>query len=185
MSRERMYRRGSMWYADYEEDGQRIRESLHTDDEKIAARRFAMRIRQSVPPALTDLIAQQASTIPLQWGAFTNQHVRAMRGPLVYVYLQEGRIKYVGMSSCGISRAFAPTHHVLSKIIPGDTDAILYCSVKTKDEAENVEAYLIEILRPELNGRRPIHTTNENLMTMRRAVESLEGLTSPLLEGNV
>jgi hypothetical protein len=82
--------------------------------------------------------------------SFTGRQFRRMVvQPLVYMFIKDGRVTYVGMSRRGLSRPMN-THHAQWKARREcDTVHISHC--KDVDSAKKLETFLISRLRPELN----------------------------------
>jgi hypothetical protein len=174
-----LYRpRGSrFWWMRYSVRGQLIRRSTKTTDRRQAERLLALRQAGVAPQPGDPDISHILGGIPHAPYAFFSGHVlKQLRGPLVYVFISTGRVKYVGASAGGLGRALSPSHHVLGSVNVHDGDALLYLPCATREEADRLEHDLIDLLRPEWNdGGAPEQLTQaEHLILQREALRSLD-----------
>ena len=100
---------------------------------------------------LTFLDVIRAAT-PAEYLTISSEELRRLRGPLVYVFISQGGIKYVGMSKVGLGRALASSHHILKNVTITASDSLAYFPMATVGDAEMLEARLIKLLHPEWNN---------------------------------
>lgn len=87
--------------------------------------------------------------VPVHLDAAT---LNSLTGPLVYSYVRDGCVLYVGMSASGGARFLSPGHHQLGGVVgrmPGDSVYVWPCQFA--EEAADLERRLIMELRPERN----------------------------------
>ena len=84
---------------------------------------------------------------------FTGQQILDSRGIVVYAWIREDEVLYIGKSIHGLARPLHPYHERLrdKDILPMDLLYLWHFS--TREEAEKVELELIAQFRPKLNHR--------------------------------
>ena len=73
------------------------------------------------------------------------------RGHLVYAWMREDKVLYVGMSGTGLLRPISATHEVCWAFAPGDE--LLLWPAKNRAEAAKMEALAIRLLGPAYNSK--------------------------------
>ncbi len=174
-------RGSSRWHFKYRVNGREIRQTSGTTDKREAQRLLALREGAAAAGKPLDLVATigtVGAVVPhARYAFFAAGMLRDLKGPLVYVFLASGVVRYVGMSAGGLGRALAPWHHVLSKAVVGEADALMYFPVESAAVAETLEAQLIELLHPAWNnGHAP--RPEVDMDALHRSMGRLDGLTS-------
>lgn len=82
---------------------------------------------------------------------FTSDDLKLLREPLVYAWIRNDKILYVGKSQNGFIRPIDPAHHRLCSFRDGDE--LLIWPVATSKAAERIETDLIRRLKPFYNSR--------------------------------
>ena len=90
---------------------------------------------------------------------FTGDAFRLFCGPIVYLFLRDGKPLYIGMSSAGLSRPGGRVHHKAAA--RDQADQVKTWSCRTVRDARKLEAILIHQLKPSMNGRGQGHTNVE------------------------
>jgi hypothetical protein len=80
---------------------------------------------------------------------FDGEHVFRLRAPIVYVWLRGEKALYVGSGASGIARPFLHCHHRLRGMLA--TDRLVIWACQSRSEALNLEARLVDTLRPKFN----------------------------------
>ena len=76
----------------------------------------------------------------------TNEQVRQLQRPLVYVFMKAGEVLYVGSSQNGIGRVVDPHHHRSN--VRGDADEVRLFYFPTIGDTLQAEAKFIRELQP-------------------------------------
>ena len=86
---------------------------------------------------------------------FRGADVRTLQRPLVYAWIRDKRVLYVGRSHVGLARPLSLSHEVMRSITDDDRLRVWPCDDSAA--ADRLEAQLIGLLKPEFNrmGRGP------------------------------
>lgn len=95
----------------------------------------------------------------------TKENLIALCSPIVYIFLRDNEILYVGSSRKGITRPLCPQHHVPEAKQECTLLQIFPCETYT--EALRLESELIIQHRPKYNGR-------NRLLTHLKTIEPLQ-----------
>lgn len=90
---------------------------------------------------------------------FTGDAFRLFCGPIVYLFMREGKPLYIGMSSSGLARPGGRVHH--KSLARDQADQVKTWSCRTTRDARKLESILIDQLRPPMNKRGIAHTNVE------------------------
>jgi len=88
-----------------------------------------------------------------QGARFDGHHFRQWCGPLVYMFLLDGKPLYIGMSADGITRPASANHNAMEA--RNRCNEVLLWPTRTPEDAGHLEALLIHLLYPRHNKRRP------------------------------
>ncbi len=91
--------------------------------------------------------------------SFTGADIIAMRQPLIYAWVRDGEVLYVGKGAVGMVRPLQCDHHRLKDILP--TDELYIWHLQTADEVERIERQLIVLLKPRYNA--PVRVTRQHV----------------------
>ena len=78
---------------------------------------------------------------------FSFKTVNLLLRSVIYIYLKDQKIIYVGRSKRGILRAVDPRHSQIMR----NYDRLLVYPIKNEDDAEVIEAVLIKAFKPKYN----------------------------------
>ena len=91
---------------------------------------------------------------------FTGLEVLRMRTPIIYAWVRDGEVLYIGMSIRGLERPFSRLHHRLIDMEVSDFLFVWQCS-SVKD-LEALEKKLIAELKPKFNGPKIVKTVHSD-----------------------
>jgi hypothetical protein len=119
---------GAIWWAKYYVNGRPIRESTGTANHAEAKRFLLQRERGALEGAsfarLRRLAAWPTSPPSVRYPLLAGEQLADAKRPLVYLYIAEACITYVGASSLGLVRPLG-RHHVLAHRTIGPRDVLL------------------------------------------------------------
>jgi hypothetical protein len=108
-------------------------------------------------------------TLPNGGSRFKGEDFRQMCGPIVYMFLKDNDVLYVGMSSCGLARPGSRQHHMADSARQ-DCDEVLIWPTKSAAAAIELESLLIAVFRPLQNKR--IQSSLVPIIPLRSAIKS-------------
>lgn len=141
-----------IWHMRYRVNGRVFRHTTGTANLTEARAILAQHEHAAALNKPVAALGLLTTAIPqVRYAILSGQALRDMKGPLAYVYVIEGRVKYVGMSRNGLERPLHTSHHLLGRIRATAGHSLMYFPVETVEEASRLEAELIELLHPEWN----------------------------------
>lgn len=100
---------------------------------------------QIIKDATTMIGGSQSPTMFL-----SGEQLRSLRAAVIYMWVRNEQVLYVGMSSTGLSRPLDIKHHRLANI--NDDDTFVAWGIPTVQQAKDLERELIRKFRPALNS---------------------------------
>ena len=81
---------------------------------------------------------------------FSGRQMSVYRRPVVYAWVRESTVLYIGKGQGGLERPFTKTHHQLMAMLPDDE--LLVWFFDTIEKAEDFESLLIRTVKPVYNS---------------------------------
>ena len=144
-----VFLRRGIWYLIYHVAGKRVRMSSGTNDRAEAEWMLRRHLADARVLALHAKPFKNAFWDASVENNLTGAQVIALRRPVVYLWIREGKILYIGKGDSGLHRPLQPNHHRLVDMRPLDEVRLCWCL--TAGDACALERKLILKHKPPMN----------------------------------